>query len=136
MLGRGNKRMPTDDPKDPTLHEKLAAGAAAAAARTSVEAMARGAADAVGKAADGALDAVERMLFGKVGAAEEAVKREQMVDPVERLRAQYGLGPREGGAIPTGNPAVKEDPVEEAKRQLAELKRKRAEPTAEVKKTL
>lgn len=128
--------MPTDDPKDLPLHEKLAAEAAAAAARRSVEAMARGAADAVGKAADGALDVVEKMLFGRVGAAEEAVRREQGADPVERLRAQYGLEPREGGTLPPGSPPVKEDPVEEAKRQLAELKRKRAEPPAEVKKTL
>lgn len=128
--------MPTDDdPKELPLHEKLAAEAAATAARRGVEAMARGAADAVGRVADGALDAVENMLFGKVGAAEEAVKREQIADPVERLRAQYGLGPREGGAVPSALP-VKEDPVEEAKRQLADLKKKRAEPPAEVKKTL
>ncbi len=129
--------MPTDDdPKELPLHEKLAAEAAATAARRGVEAMARGAADAVGRAADGALDAVEKMLFGKVGAAEEAVKREQIADPVERLRAQYGLGPRDGGALPGAPAPPKQDPVEEAQRQLAELKRKRAEPPAEVKKTL
>ena len=128
--------MPTEDPKDPPLHERLAAEAAATAARRGGETMARGAADAVGKAADGALDAVERMLFGKVGAAEEVVKREQIVDPVERLRAQYGLDAREAGGAPVNVAPAKPDPVEEAKRQLAELKKKRAEPPAEVKKTL
>lgn len=126
--------MATDDPKEPPLHERLAAEAAAAAARRSAEAMARGAMDAVGKAADGALDAVEKLLFGRVGAAEEVVKREQTADPVERLRAQYGLGPREGKAEVA--PPTKPDPVEEARQQLEALKKARAEPPAEVKKTL
>lgn len=133
--------MATDDPekpKEPSLADRLAADAAATAAQKTAEAMARGAMAAVGKAADSALDAVERLLFGKVGGAEEAVAREQTADPVDRLRAQYGLGKK-----PTETAPVKVDPADEARRQLEELKKARdtqappsgAEPT-ERKRTL
>ncbi len=115
--------MATDDPpKDPSLADRLAAEAAAAAAQKSVEAMARGAMAAVGKAADSALDAIEKMLFGKVGGADEAVAKEKIADPVERFRAEYDLGsrPPEAAKKPT-----KLDPAEEARRQLEELKKAR-----------
>ena len=81
-------------PKEPSLAEKLATDAAAAAAQKTAESMVRGAVAAVGKAAGSALDAVETMLFGKVGGAEEAVAREAEADPMQRLRDQYGVETR------------------------------------------
>lgn len=98
------------------------------ATRKAAEQAAKDAAAAVGKAADSALDAVETWLFGKVGGAEEAVKKDAMLDPLERLRAQYGE------ARPPEPPKV--DPVEEARKQLEELKRQRDAPLEERKKTM
>lgn len=99
------------------------------ATRKAAEQAAKDAAAAVGKAADSALDAVETWLFGKVGGAEEAVKKDAMLDPLERLRAQYGEAPP-----PAAPPKL--DPVEEARKQLEELKRQRNAPVEERKKTM
>lgn len=104
--------------------ETLEQKAKEAAARAAAEAAAKAAAAAVGKAADEALDAVETWIFGKVGGAEEVVRREESADPLERLRAQYG-------AKDTPKPATRpsrEEAEAAAKRQLEELKRKMAQP--------
>ena len=110
-------------PKEPSLADKLAADAAAAAAQKTAEAMVRGAVAAVGKAAGSALDAVETLLFGKVGGAEEAVAREAEADPVQRLRDQYGVETR---AAP--KKTTEAEKLDEAKRQLEELKKARDTP--------
>lgn len=107
-------------PKEPSLADKLAADAAAAAAQKTAEAMVRGAVAAVGKAAGSALDAVETLLFGKVGGAEEAVAREAEADPVQRLRDQYGVETRAARKKTT-----EAEKLDEAKRQLDELKKAR-----------
>lgn len=122
--------MSNEAPKPPTLLERASAEAAKAAVVSGLEA-----------AATGALDAVERLLFGKVGGAEEAVRREESADPLERLRAQYGSAEPQSAAATPKNTAPKEDPNEVAIRQLADLKRARAERLAaaeagEIKKTL
>lgn len=97
----------------------------------------RAAAEALEQAANRALDAVERLLFGKVGGAEEVLRRETAVDPLDRLRAEVGVSP------PAAPEPPREDPEAEARRQLEELKRQRAEARAappaeppEIKKTL
>lgn len=107
-------------PKEPSLAEKLATDAAAAAAQKTAESMVRGAVAAVGKAAGSALDAVETMLFGKVGGAEEAVAREAEADPMQRLRDQYGVETRTAP-----KKATEAEKLDEAKRQLEELKKVR-----------
>jgi hypothetical protein len=73
------------DEREPTQAEKLLAEAAG---RAAVNAAASAVRSTVEGAATGALDAIERLLFGKVGGAEEAVRGD--VDPLERIRAQYG----------------------------------------------
>jgi hypothetical protein len=87
---------------------------------------------AVAEAADKALDAVERLLFGKVGGAEEAVRRESDVDALERARARLGA------ETPPAGPSRREAAAEAARLELEELKRQRAlrENPPEVKKTL
>lgn len=115
--------MSTDDPARKSIAERLAAEAAATAARKGVEEAAAGARKGVEKAAEGALDAMERMLFGKVGGADEVLRREATADPLERLRLQYGEAP---AADPQAPPPAKEDPMAVARRQLEEIKRQRA----------
>lgn len=121
--------MPPDDPLDAAKERaaREAGRAAALSAMTAVETV-----------ANSALDAAERFLFGKVGGAAEAIERDAGVDPLDRVRAAYGVEAPEEKAPA----AAKSDPVEEAKKQLAELKKQRAaaaeapaEPT-ERKKTL
>lgn len=134
-----NDGPPPETPKTPETPEtagqkaerlmaEATAAAAVATATRSAEALARGAMDAVGKAANGALDAVERMLFGKLGGAEEAAKREAITDPIERLRVEHGLEartPSPGAPLQTRQ-EKKQAAMDEAQKQLDVLKRAQA----------
>lgn len=125
-------------PPPPAQEESLSDRLRAEAAKQAASAAVSGAVAAIGKAADGALDAVEKLLFGKVGAAEEVVKREAEADPMARLRVQYGLG--EKPATPPPEPAPpavgpggtvqarsrRQQAEDEARRQLEALKQARA----------
>lgn len=116
--------MPDEPKKDPTFSFKdpepsLREKAAAEAARVGAEAAVQAAVGAVGKAAHGALDAIENLLFGKVGGAEEQLRKDAGKTPLERLRGELGE-PEKQATQP------KPDPLEEAKRQLAELKKQAA----------
>ena len=84
------------------------------------------------KAADGVLDDLETALLGKPGASSEILGHE--VDPLEKLRAQHGLGPATStksapatsAPAPSTTPAADAREAREAKARadLAELKRK------------
>lgn len=115
-----------DDPNDKDPNAKAAEpgildAARERAAKEAGRAAALSAMAAVETVANSALDAAERFLFGKVGGAAEANERDAGVDPLDRVREAYGVIPPVEAAKPP-----KLDPVEKARRQLAELKRQRA----------
>ena len=101
-----------DDAKD-----KAARKAAGAAAKRTI-----------GRLADGLLDELEELLLGEKGAAEEILRKERGVDPLERIRDAYGLEEEVEGEVEveggSGEGEVKLSPAEEKKaKALAELQR-------------
>ncbi|GDX82613.1 hypothetical protein LBMAG42_44240 [Deltaproteobacteria bacterium] len=114
--------MPPDDPQKRAEEPGILDAARERAAKEAGRAAALTAIAAVETVAHSALDAAERFLFGKVGGATEASERDAGVDPLDRVREAHGVE-----VSPTRGPApTKPDPVEEAKKQLAELKKQRA----------
>jgi hypothetical protein len=120
---------PEDKPELPVV-DSLRAAAEKRAAEAAVSAAAASASAALHKVADSALDAVESFLFGKVGGAEEAIRKDAARSPLERLRAEGGASAPEVPAPPV------EDPVEVAKRQLEALKAARNAPPTPRPKTM
>lgn len=125
-----------DEDKDRRTIDTLKAEAEKLAAEAAVKAAAESAIEGVSRVGHGLLDALEVALLGRVGAAEAALKAEQIHDPLERLRAKY-----EDVELP--KPAAtppREDPVAKARAELDRLKAEaaqaRAEADAPVKKTL
>jgi hypothetical protein len=122
------------DTKNPL--EELADDARARAARATADAAIDAAGAAASRLAHGMLDGLETLMFGKVGAAEDAAKKDEG-DPLERLRGRYTSDAKP--KVPAAPPAVaapKLDPVAQAQKELEALKAARKAPAAEVKKTL
>lgn len=109
------------DPKDPSAVDDLKARLEREALRIGAEKAANEAMAGIGRAAGSALDGLERALFGKVGGAEEVIRREETADPLERLRREVGV---ERPAAPP--PPSKEDALARAKKELEALKLARA----------
>ena len=113
-LNHGNQ--PVDDVKEAT-----AALGAKVASKTAVA----GAASAIEDAANKALDAVETLLFGQLGGADAVLRDDRSA--LDRLRADAGLDPR-----PRVAPPAPHDPIEDARRQLDEMKRELADKRSSV----
>lgn len=135
--------MSADDktPAEPGALDKLRSEAEARAAEAAVKAAAAQASEAVSRAGTGLLDALETALFGKVGGADAALRKDSATSTLDRLRAQYGTaGDEVEEAVQKPAPKViKEDPVAKAKAELERLKAEAAAPGVEpppIKKTL
>lgn len=128
-LPHGYASSMSNEAKPPSVADRLSAEAAKLAAEKAVNR----AVSAVEGMAHGVLDDVERLVFGSVGGAQAVIDAEsQGGDALERARAAHGLQPTAPPAAP------KEDPLERARAQLAEMKARRAPPPDEPerKKTL
>lgn len=127
-----------DEDKDQRTIDTLRAEAEKLAAEAAVKAAAESAIEGVSRAGHGLLDVIEVALLGRVGAAEDALKAEQIRDPLDRLRAKY-----EDVELPKpASASPREDPVAKARAELERLKAEAAQARAAegtdapVKKTL
>lgn len=117
----------SDAPKSPLDRARVEKAAVEAAASAAASA----AADAATRAGHGVLDAIETLLFGKVGGAEEAIRAEEGVDPLARLRADAAKADALRAEVQAADPAPpREDPEAVARRQLEALKAARGAPPA------
>lgn len=122
--------------------KKLKSEAELRAAEAAVQAAVSQAGAAASRAGEGLLDALEAAIFGKVGGADQVLRKDRASSALDRLRAQYGASgdeveAAEKAAAPP--PVVKPDPVAKARAELERLKAEAAAPRSpppEVKKTL
>ena len=136
-----SEEKPPSEPSEPSVVEKLKSEAELRAAEAAVKAAASSASAAASRAGAGLLDALETALFGKVGGADQVLRKDSATGTLDRLRAQYGASGDEveDAMKPAAPKVVKADPVAKARAELERLKAEAAAPKApppEVKKTL